>query len=209
VNQILNRFIMFDCMYCLVLPREKSRPLELAETAKITSRLAIQEDIDSMQRDPRLRMHEPKITYFKQGDACMLSFLDGALAGYTLAHDRGCPELVPGLVISVPADLLYNYASLTLAEFRGHGLQPHRHYLLLNSDCGKDKRGLLTCVKATNWSSLKGLAKIGYERVGAIRLIGSKKHFLALFSPSLKRMKIRRLRAPHDSLPNTRERAAS
>jgi hypothetical protein len=183
----------FDCLHCVVLPRENLRPVDPAGTAHITSRFATQEDIDSMQRDPRLKIYEPKITYFKQGDACLLTYIDGKLAGYAWAHTRGCPELIPGLVISVPNDLLYNYASLTLPEFRGHNLQPYRHRMLLESDRWNDKRGLFGYVKATNWASQKGLVKSGYRIVGQIWLVGSKKHFLAFFSPSLKKMNVRRL----------------
>jgi hypothetical protein len=96
-------------------------------------------------------------------------------------------------VISVPAQLLNNYDGLTLPEFRGLGLQPYRHHQLLNSGLWQDKRGLLGFVYQTNFASRRGQGKSGYRTIGSIWVFGSRRHFVALFSGSLRRLGICRL----------------
>ncbi len=97
-------------------------------------------------------------------------------------------------MIAVPDSYVYNYAALTLPEFRGLGLQPYRHHQLLDSGLWHDKRGLLGYVFQTNYASRKGQAKSGYRRIGSIWLLGSRRHYLTWFTPALRRLGIRRLR---------------
>jgi hypothetical protein len=193
LHQLLNTVMFFECMNIIVLDREQLRPLGPALTVKLTSRLATLEDLEAMQANPELGIHATKIGYFKAGDSCLLSYAADKLAGYTWTHTLGRPELIPGLVISVPDSYLYNYAALTLPEFRGLGLQPYRHHQLLNSGLWQDKRGLLGYVFQTNFASRKGQTKSGYRRIGCIWLLGSKRHFITWFSPALRRLGIRRL----------------
>lgn len=195
LHRLLNTLMFFECMNIIVLDRAQLRPLDPALTAKLASRLATLADLEAMQARPELGIHATKIGYFKAGDSCLLSYAGDKLAGYTWAHTLGRPELIPGLVISVPDSYLYNYAALTLPEFRGLGLQPYRHHQLLNSGLWQEKRGLLGYVFQTNFASRKGQAKSGYRKIGSIWLLGSKRHFIAWFSPALRRLGIRRLPA--------------
>jgi hypothetical protein len=134
--------------------------------------------------------------FFEQGDTCLLSYVDDALAGYTWAHSAGCPELVPGLRISVPHEYLYNFAAFTLSDYRGCGLQSFRHHELLNGDRWRDKKGLLGFVLHTNYSSRRGQGKSGYQKIGSIWLIGGKTHFIASIGRSLRSMGVKRIGAP-------------
>jgi hypothetical protein len=191
--RLLNSVMFFEWMNIIVLDRDHVRPLDPALTARLSSRLATLADLEAMQANPPLDIHPERLASFRAGDSCLLSYVDGKLAGYTWAHTLGRPELMPGLVISVPAQFLYNYAALTLPEFRGLGLQPYRHHQLLNSCLWRDKRGLLGFVIQTNFASRHGQAKSGYRTIGSIWLFGSRRHFVALFSRSLRRLGIRRL----------------
>lgn len=194
VHRLLNTVMFLECMNIIVLDRERLRPLDPALAVKLTSRLASLADLEAMRANPELGINATKIANFKAGDACLLSYAGEQLAGYTWAHTLGRPELIPGLVIAVPATYVYNYAALTLPEFRGLGLQPYRHHQLLDSGLWRDKRGLLGYVYQTNFASRKGQTKSGYRRIGSIWLLGSRRHFLTWFSPALRRLGIRRLR---------------
>ena len=146
-----------------------------------------------MAVDPLLGIGPSKVNSFLAGDTCLLSYVDGELAGYTWAHTRGCPELIPGFVISVPAQYAYNYAGFTSPEFRGLGLQAYRHRVLLEDRVCGDCHGLLGFVAHTNFASRRGQTKSGYRTVGSVWLVGTRRHFVALFSDGLRRMGIRRL----------------
>lgn len=195
VHRLLNTVLFFECMNIIVLDRERLRPLDPALAVQLSSRLATLADLDAMGANPELGINATKIANFKAGDACLLSYAGGKLAGYTWAHTLGRPELIPGLVISVPDAYVYNYAALTLPEFRGLGLQPYRHHQLLDSGLWQNKRGLLGYVYQTNFASRKGQTKSGYRKIGSIWLLGSKRRFIAWFSPALRRLGIRRLPA--------------
>lgn len=194
VFRLVNAFIFFDCFYIIMLERACLKPLDVAQTQKFHSQLATLEDVERMRDDPRWDIGDTKIGYFKSGDSCVVSCIDGQPAGYSWAHSDGRPELIPGLVLSVPRDCLYNFASLTLPEFRGSGLQSYRHHSLLIQARWHDRRALLGYVRATNFASQRGQAKSGYKRVGAVWLIGGRRRFIALFSRTLRQMGIRRLR---------------
>jgi hypothetical protein len=147
-----------------------------------------------MERQGCWEVHERKIACFREGDVCLLSYVDGELAGYTWAHTRGCPELVPGLRVSIPPEYLYNFASFTLPPYRGCGLQSWRHHALLDDERWQSKRGLLGFVLHTNFSSKKGQDKSGYKRIGSIWLLGRKDNFLVFIGKSLRCMGIQRIR---------------
>jgi hypothetical protein len=194
LHHAVNALLFFECMNIIVLDRERLRPLDPALAAQLRSRLATREDLEAMRATPALGINATKLANFDAGDACLLSYAGEALAGYTWAHTHGRPELIPGLVIAVPDRYVYNYAALTLPEFRGLGLQPYRHHQLLDSGLWHDKRGLLGYVFQTNFASRKGQAKSGYRKIGSIWLFGSRRHFLTWFTPALRQLGIRRLR---------------
>lgn len=193
LHRLVNKVAFFECMHIIVLDREQLRPLDPALTAKLTSRFATLADLEELQKNPKLGIQADKLAYFNVGDCCLLSYADDKLAGYTWAHTLGRPELIPGLTISVPRRYVYNYAALTLPEFRGLGLQPYRHHQLLNSNLWHGKCGLLGYVFQTNFASRKGQTKSGYRKIGSIWLLGSRRCFFAWFSPALRRFGVRRL----------------
>lgn len=195
LHRALNAVVFFDCMHIIVLERGQLRPLDAAPAATLRSRLATRADLEAMRANPALGINATKLANFDAGDACLLSYAGDALAGYTWAHTLGRPELIPGLRITVPDSYVYNYAALTLPEFRGLGLQPYRHHQLLDSGLWRDKRGLLGYVFQTNYASRKGQAKSGYRKIGSIWLLGRRHRFVTWFSPALRRLGIRRLRS--------------
>jgi len=166
--RLLNKFVYLDCLHIIVLNREDLRPLEPGNTHQLSTRIAALKDLEEMARQGCWEMHERKIDFFNQGDTCLLSYVDNKLAGYTWAHTNGCPELVPGLRLSVPPEYLYNFAAFTLPEYRGYGLQSFRHHELLDYHQWRDKRGLLGFVIHTNYSSKRGQDKSGYTTIGHI-----------------------------------------
>jgi hypothetical protein len=192
-ESLLNTVIFFDCLHIIVLERSALKPLKADALQRFSSKIATMEELEQLGRDPRWEIDKVKLGFASMGDTCILSFVDGKPAGYTWAHTLGRPELIPGLTISVPPTFIYNFAALTLPEFRGVGLQPYRHHSVLGQERWKDRGALLGYVRATNFASQSGQAKSGYHPIGKIWLLGTRKRFVALFSRSLRDLGIGRI----------------
>lgn len=195
VFRLVNKVFCFDCLQIIVLDRDNLKPLDPAKTHRLSAKLATLEDLREMEQQECWRIDEKKIECFNNGDACLLSYVDDKLAGYTWAHANGHPELIAGLQLTVPREYLYNFDGFTLPDFRGHGLQPFRHRELLNHPRWRNRKGLLGYVIHTNHRSKRGQGKSGYETIGNIRVIGGRSHFLAFIGKTLRSMGIKRIRA--------------
>jgi hypothetical protein len=197
IYRLINRFCYFDCLHIIVLSRENLKPLDPTNAQRFSTRIATLQDLREMNKQGCWHIHHKKLEFFNQGDTCLLSYVDDQLAGYTWAHTNGCPELVPGLRLSVPKEYLYNYAGFTHPDYRGYSLQSFRHHELLNHNLWRDRKGLLGFVIHTNYSSKRGQEKSGYKKKGNIWLIGSKSHFCALIGKNLRSMGIKRINKIH------------
>lgn len=191
--RFVNKFLYLECLHIIVLNRQNLRPLHPNNAYTLTTKIATWEDLKEMEREGYWEIERRKLDFFNQGDTCLLSYVDNKLAGYTWAHANGRPELVPGLVLSVPREYLYNFAAFTLPEYRGYNLQSFRHHELLNHHQWKDRKGMLGFVLHTNYSSKKGQDKSGYTRIGSIWLVGKKSNFYALIDKNLRSMGIKRI----------------
>jgi len=198
--RLVNRILRFDCLHIIVLDREHLLPLDPGNPHRLSAKNATLEDLREMERQGHWEINHSKVACFHAGDTCLLSYVDSQLAGYTWAHTGGCPELVPGLRLSVPREYLYNFAAFTLPQYRGCGLQSFRHHALLHDPRWADKKGLLGFVIHTNYSSQRGQDKSGYRRIGGIWLLGTRSTFYAHIGKKLRGMGIRRL----DSLSSER-----
>ncbi len=192
---LANRLLHIRRFDVIRLTREHLLPLDPGKYTKHGSRLATEEDLLWMKQEGSWQISDELMHGFRNGDACLLSTIDGKIAGYTWVHTLGRPLLIPGLRISIPPQYAYNFAGFTPPEYRGYGLQPFRHHEVLNRPEWRDKVGMIGYVDVTNFSSKKGQSKSGYQRVGRLTLIGSKHRFVVLVSPELKRMGIARLPA--------------
>lgn len=193
IFRLVNRFMYFDCLHIIALDRDALRPLDSRKTHRLSTKIATLADLEDMEKQGCWEISRRKIDFFDQGDLCLLSYVDNQLAGYTWAHTRGCPEIIPGLRLRVPREYLYNFAAFTLPEYRGCGLQSFRHHELLGCPQWREKKGLLGFVIHTNYKSKRGQHKSGYERVGSIWLIGTKSKFCALIGKDLRDMGIKRI----------------
>jgi hypothetical protein len=199
IFRLINRLCYFECLHIIVLSRENLKPLDPTNSHRLSTRIATLQDLKEMEKQGCWHIHQRKFEFFDQGDTCLLSYVDDQLAGYTWAHTNGCPELVPGLRLSVPPEYLYNFAGFTHPDFRGCGLQSFRHHELLNHPRWREKKELLGFVAHTNYSSQRGQDKSGYKRKGNIWLIGSKSHFYAFIGKNLQSMGIKRINKIHES----------
>lgn len=188
-----NKFVCLRRLEIIHLTRDHLTPLEPAKYANITSRLATEPELLAMRAEGTWDISDELLAGFRAGDRCLLSFVDGARAGYTWVHTASRPRLYPGLRISIPEDYAYNFAGFTLPKFRGYGLQPYRHHEILNRPEWRDRKGLIGYVQCINWSSRRGQSKSGYQPLGSISLVGTLDRYAALLSSELKKLGIRRI----------------
>jgi len=188
----LNLVCYFEPLHIIALDRGALKPLD-ADASRFSSRVAGEAELLELQAKGDWQVDEVKLGFHRDGDSCVLSFVDGRTAGYTWVHTDGRPEIMPGLRLAVPANFLYNYAGFTHPDFRGGGLQSYRHRSVLDNERWTDRRALLGYVLATNFASQRGQDKSGYRRIGTVWLVGTRKHFAALFSKSLRDIGIGRI----------------
>lgn len=161
--------------------------------SRIEARFASPADVDGLAASGQLQRDSPAL--LAAGDACLLQFVDGRLAGWAWLSSREEVELYPGLFLKIPADAGYVFRTWTVPEMRGHGLQPRRTLALLE-ECRRRGRHRLVCfVESTNLASLKGVAKAGYERVALLRWTappGGRRHArLRVESPEWRELAVR------------------
>lgn len=193
LDRMVNSVVRAESWKIVVRERDRLLPQDPAMCSQFSCRTATLSDLEAMQSDPRLGIGESRLRSVEAGDVCLLSFVDGQVAGYTWARREGPAEIMPGLQTSIPEQLFYDYAALTLPEYRGLGLHAYRQDRLLTSDQFADKAGLFGFVRATNFASRHTIARTGGRIVGTLWLFGTRRHFVARFSRSARRLGMCRL----------------
>lgn len=152
-----------DAITLMHLPRTG---LQGAASAVVSTRLARAQDLQALEAQGDWGMDAAKWRCFEQGDWALLSEHQGELAGYTWIHERGCPEILPGLWLRLPPGWLYNFAAFTHPRFRGGGLQAARHGAVFQQVRWQDSVALLGWVHWSNHASQRGQARSGYQPLG-------------------------------------------
>jgi hypothetical protein len=140
---------------------------------QITTALADEGTLAELRRRGDWAIDEIKLAHWREGDLCLLSLVDGQPAGYTWVHERGCPQILPGLRLRLPPGMLYNFAGYTHPGFRGLGLQGLRHRAVLEHPRWASADTLLGWVKTTNHASRRGQARSGYADIGRVLTLGA------------------------------------
>jgi len=102
-----------------------------------------------------------------KGDRCYAALADGKIASYGWYSTQGT-EVTADLTLHFNSDWAYMYKGYTLPEFRGkrlHGMGMARALKAYTQD---GKKGLISYVESTNFSSLKSCYRMGYVDFGTI-----------------------------------------
>jgi GNAT superfamily N-acetyltransferase len=167
-------------------PRASHTPSGRTERRpQITTALADAATLAELRRRGDWAIDEVKLAHWREGDLCLLSLVDGQPAGYTWVHERGCPQILPGLRLRLPPGMLYNFAGYTHPGFRGLGLQGLRHRAVLEHPRWASADALLGWVKTTNHASRRGQARSGYVDIGRVVALGTGAHAWRWCSSSL------------------------
>lgn len=177
----LSRLIFWrghDDKSCRIFLFVLDTPKATHESAKAidghTFRFATIEDIRTYRADPAWDIGDKDVLAFERGDRCLLQFDGDTLVGYGWIAASPLVELVRGFHFNMPDNTVYNYKGFTTPAYRGKGLQPLRHLKLLEHVKSTGQHRLFCYVDQMNLSSLKGLKKSGYKKVGALRCVEKK-----------------------------------
>ena len=192
LDGLASRLFTLDLVQIIALDRAQARrpalPGSGASPAGLAWRLATEADLRALQAEGGWQVDDTKLALLRAGEQCLLSLVDGRIAGYTWVHARGRPEILPGLRLRLPPGWLYNFAGYTHPDFRGGGLQSWRHAAVLDHPAWQGSVGLVGGVQAVNHDSRRGQRKSGYRPVGwVLRLRLGRQGWLTLASSSLAR----------------------
>ena len=154
-------------MILIVLSEPRPTPGSAAAAKDHTFRFASAQELEQLHaaKSPGINPWDVEATQ-KHDCRCLLQ-LDGAkLVGYTWVCVAPLIELRWGLHFNMPDDMVYNYNGYTTPEYRGTAYQGLRHLKLLELMKAEGKRRLMGFVDDTNYKSLRGVEKSGYQRVG-------------------------------------------
>ena len=180
----LRALLGLEAITVLHLPRSA---LQAAPATEGVSRLAQAQDLQALEAAGDWGMDAVKWRCFEQGDWALLSEYQGQLAGYTWVHERGCPEILPGLWLRLPPGWLYNFAAFTHPRFRGAGLQAARHRAVFSQPRWQHHTALLGWVHWSNYASQRGQSRSGYRSLGHLLAWGWGRWRWHWLSPALRR----------------------
>lgn len=156
-------------LYALSTPRPS--PTALAAAAGHVTRFATREDLAAIYARGDATLSENDLLGAEKGDRCLLQLDGDTLVGYAWIAGSPLVYVAEGFYIRLPDDTLYNYKAWTDPAYRGFGFQALRHLRLLEATASEGVRRLFGYVDGVNFSSLHGVTKSGYERVGELRIV--------------------------------------
>lgn len=106
-------------------------------------------------------------TALAKGDECFGVFVEGTLASYGWYSARPT-KLVDGLELYFSNDYQYMYAGYTLPAYRGLRLHAIGMALAARAYTERGLKGLISCVEAHNFDSLRSCRRLGYQEFGSV-----------------------------------------
>jgi hypothetical protein len=115
-------------------------------------------------------------------DHCFGFVEDGILTSYGW-YATSPTEADDGLVLSFDSSYAYMYKGFTLPRFRGQRLHALGMAGALEAYTREGKEGLVSYVDASNLSSLKSCARMGYRTFGHVVIVKTKGRYITRSTP--------------------------
>ena len=139
LEQLLNWLMFFEWLHIIEMQRPPALEARTAGAAPTAAsgaaaagpdtRVADEATLRRLQREGGWGMDDTKLALLHAGDTCLLSLVDGCIAGYTWVHVSGCPEIMPGLRLQLPEGNLPRQpvGGRQLLHVRGKSLLRQQH----------------------------------------------------------------------------------
>lgn len=156
-------------LFALSEPRPPADALAAAKHHRFA--FATAAELEAMHQDPTLSIAPVDVERVLSNQArCLLQRDGDALVGYAWIWNSHLAYIEEGFYLNLPNDTRYNYKGFTAEAYRGHAFQAVRHVELLRRLRPEGTRRLFGYVSHLNSSSLQGVVKSGYRRVGELRI---------------------------------------
>src|SRR5712691_3161667 len=167
----INRVVLFRVLRGVVIERADQRFLQCDERYRF-GRL----------EEPALRKFATRPEYelsdeflreaFARGDECYGFLDDQVLAAYGWYARRPTPLDLPALTLHFSDQYIYMYKGFTHPAHRGQRLHATGMTKALALYLSHGYRGLVSCVEAANFGSLRSCYRMGYADFGTIAILG-------------------------------------
>lgn len=118
-------------------------------------------------------------------DHCAVAFANDRIVGYSWTTHVSAPYN-DTLLVKVPPRFAYGFGAFTDNAFRGNNLYPELIRRAGYESRSQGRNFRVAYVSATNSSSMRGLAKVGYRPVGTLLVLGKKAPFRIIRSKAVK-----------------------
>jgi hypothetical protein len=187
VDVVLQK-VLFTHVHTVVWLDLKSVDRMKCVDPQFTFRFLTPEEIDSFAADPSYFIDPSLADGVRSGNEVCFAALAGdrlaAFGCYTVGYVP--PQQAAGAAMSFPVDVAYMSYGFTHPDFRGARLHGLIMGLALQELAKRGITKLVSIVAWTNWASLKSCWRLGYENLGNMVTIGSKKHAIGFYPTAAK-----------------------
>lgn len=162
----VNHLVYFRSLKCLVIT--KPDPNYLAGNSNYTYRFLTKDELCTFAGDPANDLElEGLQCAFQKGDKCF-GILDGErLASYGWYSNRPTVSS-ENLHLHFNDQYIYMYQGYTHDDYRGQRLHAIGMTMALQEFLQRGFKGIVSCVDAANFSSLKSVYRMGYKDFGKL-----------------------------------------
>ena len=184
IYNAINHVLYLRVLDCVTIKKSDPRYLEVSNN--YTCRFLTNDEIVAFAKFPEYDLEEEAMWLaFKKGDECF-AILDGdRLASYGWYSNQPTTSS-EGLVLHFNQAYTYMYQGYTHHDYRGQRLHAIGMTMALNEYLRRGFKGIVSCVDATNFNSLKSVYRMGYQSFGKLYILKALGQCFVYRSPGCK-----------------------
>ncbi len=164
-------------------------PASIESDPEFQFRFLTAKEVSGFAADPKNDLDASFAVRATRGlDLCFAAIASGGqLASYSwYASGSIEPEHHLGVAMSLPTDVAYMYKAFTHPDYRGRRLYAATVALALKNLAHRGVTKLVTTIEWTNFASLRGCRRLGFQELGRLSTIGPTRHRIAFTSRAAK-----------------------
>jgi hypothetical protein len=184
IYKAINHVVYLRVLACVVIEQPDPRFLQIPSTFEC--RFLNKTEIENFSNSPEYDLEVDTLKLaFRKGDECF-AILDGdrlASYGWYSNHPTTSSE---GLNLHFNLKYIYMYQGYTHHDYRGQRLHAIGMTMALNKYLQRGFKGIVSCVDATNFNSLKSVYRMGYRNFGKLYIFKALGQSLVYRTPGCK-----------------------
>lgn len=169
IYKAINHLVYLRILACVTINKPDPRYLQVND--RYTCRFLSNSEIADFAKNPDHDLEAEALKLaFKKGDECF-AILDGdRLASYGWYSNQPTTSS-DGLILHFSQEYTYMYQGYTHHDYRGQRLHAIGMTMALNEYLSRGFKGIVSCVDATNFNSLKSVYRMGYQNFGKLYIL--------------------------------------